>query len=314
MKELNLNYLFIFLFIAGCSHTKIPQKSELNSNEFISIVYTSQLNGQLKDCGCSHDPKGGLSAREKHYKNIQEIIPNMILLDSGASIFEGNNFKYPPKNKDEDLIEAKTLLSFHKKLGYAAQALGLEEIKYGQSTIENLLLESKIPGIASNINLDKNSPIKDHLEIDRNSKKIVIFSLISPRVLKNSNLKAIQPNEAITKQIKKYPADLYVILNNLEYTETLKLLSILSNTKTPVVILGSNSNNKSMLLQKKSNAIWIDSASSYQSYGIINLKIEKSNSKELQIILPKEPCKKGQSGYPELADACYFNLETRINP
>jgi 2',3'-cyclic-nucleotide 2'-phosphodiesterase (5'-nucleotidase family) len=271
----------------------------------LTLVYSTQLNGQLGDCGCNYDPKGGLEAREKYMKRLKEIAPDLIALDAGNSLFEGEDFKHPAKSNDQDMKDGKTLAEFQRKLGYAFQGIGKNEVKHGVGVLEQTLTGSKLVGLQSQIAKGAHNFEKFWL-LERAGKKILFLSVAPQKIFKASKYDALPPLKAVKELVAAHTPDLTVILNSLNYDESRKLAGELRNLPNSFVLLGSSFSSKTNFPQAdEGNVLWLDSASAYQSYGVLHLDLSG-----LKVGLPKAECKLGQSGIPELAQSCYGLVTT----
>jgi 2',3'-cyclic-nucleotide 2'-phosphodiesterase (5'-nucleotidase family) len=81
MKKL---FFLVFLFFSCENHEKI------------AIFYTSNMNGVLRDCGCSGENIGGMPRLKTALDSLRKIYPKNYLIDTGDHL---TSYPYPQKNK-----------------------------------------------------------------------------------------------------------------------------------------------------------------------------------------------------------------------
>jgi 2',3'-cyclic-nucleotide 2'-phosphodiesterase (5'-nucleotidase family) len=110
----------------------------------LTILYTGDVIGYLKDCGCKHNPAGGLSRRAWLLKQVNTAFPTVpkLLVDTG-------NFSDNPSEEGD--IRTKGLLEGMAKLGYQAANVGERDLTLGYDDFVQRTAGSPIKFISANV-------------------------------------------------------------------------------------------------------------------------------------------------------------------
>lgn len=301
MNKSVFNVFFLILsfsFLNSCSHapknvnpitglaaSNNKTREKLYDSESLILIYTNDLNGQTKDCGCPHYPRGGLEKRSTH---IHPFLGknNVLIIETGNSLFPSKNFSSNPLTEEEQTNTALQLLSFAEKHDYKAWNISPNELKFGVSKLQELSKKTSIPFINTNLisKKDNSKPFKEELNIVVKNKKVSIIGILNPMDAP-SGYRGLSPLKTINSFLKSNSnkSDILVVMSALSETENIKLSKALKNQNTQIVILGSSSGSKFPLARKtESNVIIGDAASLYQRYGLLKLNLEASLSSKNQ--------------------------------
>ncbi len=292
---LNLSLLVIsFSFLNFCSHTSknvnpitglAPSNNKTRENlydsESLILIYTNDLNGQTKDCGCPHYPRGGLEKRSTHLHPFINK-SNALILETGNSLFPSKTFSSNPLSEEEQTDNALKLLDFAKKHDYKAWNVSQNELKLGVSKLQELSKKTSIPFINSNLISKKDSsmPFIKEINFDVKNKKITVIGILNP-LDAPSGYNAQNPLKTINSFLKSNlnKSDIVIVMSGLSETENIKLSKSLKSHSPQIVILGSSSESKFPLARRgESNVIIGDAASLYQRYGLLKLNLAASLS------------------------------------
>jgi 2',3'-cyclic-nucleotide 2'-phosphodiesterase (5'-nucleotidase family) len=110
----------------------------------LSILYTGDVIGYLKDCGCKHNPAGGLSRRAWLLKQIDAAFPTVpkLLVDTG-------NFSDNPSEEGD--IRTKGLLEGMGRLGYQVANVGERDLSLGYDDFVQRTAGSPIKFVSANV-------------------------------------------------------------------------------------------------------------------------------------------------------------------
>jgi 2',3'-cyclic-nucleotide 2'-phosphodiesterase/3'-nucleotidase len=139
----------------------------------LAILYTSSLNGNLDGCECRGNPRAGLVKRAAWLRRAPEAV-DALLLDCGDLL-----------DVDPDDLLAGAILDTYAELGYAAVAVGDQELSVG---IRRLLeYRERCPLLASNLLLcpDDSTCVFFSPEprvMQRAGVRVGVFAVIDPQV------------------------------------------------------------------------------------------------------------------------------------
>jgi 2',3'-cyclic-nucleotide 2'-phosphodiesterase (5'-nucleotidase family) len=110
----------------------------------LTILYTGDVIGFVKDCGCKTNPAGGLSRRAWLLKQIDATFPTVpkLLVDTG-------NFSDNPSEEGD--IRTKGLLEGMGKLGYQVANVGERDLSLGFEDFLSRTSGSPIKFVSANV-------------------------------------------------------------------------------------------------------------------------------------------------------------------
>jgi 2',3'-cyclic-nucleotide 2'-phosphodiesterase (5'-nucleotidase family) len=186
----------------------------------LSILYTGDVIGFVKDCGCKMNPAGGLSRRAWLLKQIDATFPAVpkLLVDSG-------NFSDNPSEEGD--IRTKGLLEGMAKLGYQVANIGERDLSLGYDDFVKRTAGSPIRFVSANVvRQDTQAPAFAPfavVELKRSGKKplkVAVTGVVrySPVWLKagpeSTNLAIARPSDRLREVLPemKKSADVVVLL------------------------------------------------------------------------------------------------------
>ncbi len=129
-------FLFISFFLAVSSFPVSPA----DCGE-ITIVYTANSAGKLKECGCPGDPFGGYSERVTMIKQLRKKENPFLLLDAGnmTSIYGASSLKFT------------SILKMMNLMGYNAAGIGWLDTFHGIDSALRMEKVAKFPLLSATI-------------------------------------------------------------------------------------------------------------------------------------------------------------------
>lgn len=135
------------------------QPLDSNDQKQLTVIYTTNNNGYLSDCGCGEDPLGGLAKRKTLFELLRKRHGTVLFFDAG-DLFGA--FGYLPAQD--------TMVAYiYEQLGYDAINVGDQELINGIDFFFRHLVNRNLPLIATNLKL-KNG-------LERSIKKSAITSV-----------------------------------------------------------------------------------------------------------------------------------------
>ncbi|MCK4237045.1 MAG: bifunctional metallophosphatase/5'-nucleotidase, partial [Candidatus Krumholzibacteria bacterium] len=75
-------FLVSMLVFPACSHEK-KQRKDLISESSLTIIFSSDLLGKIRSCGCAIEDMGGLGRNATYVENMRRSVPNLIVVNVG---------------------------------------------------------------------------------------------------------------------------------------------------------------------------------------------------------------------------------------
>jgi hypothetical protein len=153
----------------GCTATKAPTPAAemaqpelspqerlrkmlpLRSSQDFGIVFTSSVQGNVKPCGCTAEPLGGVSRIAAVMDTLrQHYGEHLLFLDAGDLLFEHSQTR-PAVEACQDAARIELLLSTFKQMGIAHTIRGKRDLAGGESAYKNWMDEHQIHSAMSPI-------------------------------------------------------------------------------------------------------------------------------------------------------------------
>jgi hypothetical protein len=190
----------------------------------VTILYTGETHAMLYPCSCPKESDGGIARRAALLKQLKKKYPDALVLDSGGFTAGGLMDEYS-QNTDLDKERTKVNLKAMEMMGYAAAAIGDDELNFGENFFEGNTVLIKVPMLSCNLKADKVLPyvIKDVAGVKigitaataiQTRKKVEKFEVSEPKA---------KLGETIS-ELKKKGANIIVVLSHLSEAEESLLL------------------------------------------------------------------------------------------
>jgi len=123
MRLLSLHLLVLLLAGAGCAKNKGPAsegKTPADDARKATLLFTSDLWGQLEPCGCSADMRGGLDRAATFVAQERRKGPTL-LIDAGDALFD--SLSYRPDQEIQAKLKARAVAASLQAMGLSAKAV-----------------------------------------------------------------------------------------------------------------------------------------------------------------------------------------------
>ena len=206
----------------------------------ITILFTGQTHAMLYDCGCPHEPDGGLRRRATLVKQLRDANPDMLLVDSGG-FFAGGLLDEYTQNTELDKTRTEITLKAMKLMGYDALAIGDSEFNFGVDFLREEINRDNLSFVSANVRIDKVSPfmIKDIAGV-----RIGIIGLTNPSAKqKAGTISFADTAEALRGALsaaRKSGAELILLLANLGEEEDVRLINQVQGIDIAVIGYSAN--------------------------------------------------------------------------
>jgi 2',3'-cyclic-nucleotide 2'-phosphodiesterase (5'-nucleotidase family) len=272
--------LIFLIFIAGCLSPNLGTPPSSDPREVL-IVYTGNMLGELKPCGCAkEEDQGGIERRMQYIKDTRSKHSHFLLVDTG------DHFKEPTR---QGKLKAETLLIAMEKMQYDAVALGDRDIVYGPKFLKQ---RNQIPWMAGNLIIDQFEPIHSKVKVFSNGLKVGILAVADPGLFYDHiGLKLTNPKQTaqklITKMRETENPDLIVLLTHAERQVALGYLDL---DGVNVIINGHIVTEIDVIDLKpvrKNGKIFVQSSSRGQKMGELRIQFHPQGNKSLNHQLVK---------------------------
>lgn len=274
MIRLGFLVLATLLLVRCQNFSTHPTNSDILSNKSLTFSFASSRRLELKPCGCTTRPLGGLS---REWNALKDYHPYSF--SAGTSFFNSSELTYPVKltaEKKSTLInKTKTFFAALEKLNTLAISVSYEDMALGIETLQEFKKLTKIPLVASN--LTNNNPAQEDLifskyvELTVDGTQILVLSFTEglPHFPEINQFRVTPPEDALKKHLSS-KADLVIILSNLPMVKVKKLSALL---KKPHLFLGGAELEHSPYIDQISNkGLVINPIPSGRAVGVITLE------------------------------------------
>lgn len=217
--------LSVALFIAGACNRSVG--SPPGQAVPLTLIYTTMVQGEVKDCGCPHHVLGGLARRAQYVADLRAQGKTVLQVDAGDGFFPYTGAN--PTNSPRELEKAKVIARSLDRMEVDAVNVGQLDLGAGLEFLQNQLnAPYSLPLISSNL-LDKQKqqfPFPRHKIIERNGAKIGVFGLLqTPPIFLADRLEAKDPTAVAQEMISELRSkcDLIICLASLEFNAAAQL-------------------------------------------------------------------------------------------
>ncbi len=232
VRNLAIVTILLVCFLGGTfiyDYVRLPSKN-------ITIIYTSNLRGQIKPFAGSVDSKqydqvGGLAFIKGFIKKMSvpfNIDPdNVILLDTGDALFG---------TAEATLTMGEIPLKLMNKMGYDAMVIGNLEFEFGFEALKGFINSNQVPMLACNYKdiSTKENPFKSSIIINKGGVNIGIIGLGQDEISRNTrsdnilNLEVSDMKSSVQKtasSLKENGAEIIILLSHHSGIASLRNLS-----------------------------------------------------------------------------------------
>ena len=161
--------------IFGCSDQAIEQAD-------LSLYFTGTVNGYIEPCGCVAGQIGGIDRIAGFIEDGLEANPNSLFVETGDFISE--DYLLDEAVLRQLPLKAEAFFSAWSRLGCAAMAVGENDLlTLGVDTLKKLSAKYDIPLLCGNLTDKAGEQVfESYVIVERNGKRIGIFSLLAPEL------------------------------------------------------------------------------------------------------------------------------------
>ena len=273
-------YLFVLgVFLASCSST-VPRHPDFfwseSEKESLTIFYTRDRKLELRPCGCTINPMGGI---EREWKLLSDW-KNKLKRSHHLAFAGGRTFlpEGATKNSLKGFRPATPFLArAYKKLGYSAIFPATEDFHYGWKHINSLQKASDLPWVTTNIHRkNTNEPaFREFVGFQYGKTKVVAISLMGPGKFLPEGFVVKDPRETLAKLMKKSywdGATLLVVVTNLSRRQMDELVRDFPRIN---VVLGGDKTNYLSMDQGNRNTVFLTTKDQGKQVGAVTVALRE---------------------------------------
>lgn len=197
----------------------------------LGVLHTSNVAGELEDCGCNINPLGGLARRVHWVQTHRHLWDEVLLLDTG-DLFTDGNILDAPGGADHEQVSARgaLLVDAYNQMGCNGIALGDRDLLLGAKALKEMAARAKFPFLALNVTHTKTGlPLFENTVpiVEFDGKKFALYGLVSNKTPNSSRIEergeflVSDPYAALKKALdeNQSKADLSIVMGHLRAGE-----------------------------------------------------------------------------------------------
>ena len=186
-------------------------------SEKLTVVFSGDMRGELKNCRCPKDDFGGLNRRSMYISEVREEVGEVLLLDVGDVL------PLLTSDVDKDKIAHSSFISFKAMdiMGYDVMNVGESDLVLGEVSLVEETGETAFTLISANI-VDKytGKPFFEPyvVKVMKNGLRVGILGLVNERYVLNSDRLEIVPSKDVASKYipeLKSKSDIVIVLGHL---------------------------------------------------------------------------------------------------
>lgn len=135
---------------SGCAKKEREEKGTVRT-ERLTIIFSSDLLGKVRSCGCTVEDMGGLGRRASYTENVRKSVRNLLVLDAGDAF--GLELSYSQ-------AEAELTFDTYELLGLDVFTPGEIDFIFGLDFLKRLAEQVTFDIVAANlVDTETNEPI-----------------------------------------------------------------------------------------------------------------------------------------------------------
>ena len=293
MKAKILSCALLLLFLS-CTKKEKPWNQALETETLaddLTIIYSSNVVGELEPCGCIRNPVGGIVRKAQFFENLEkEKKAHLLYFDTGDLFFKSVQVQGFLENQWK--VQAEILMETYSTLPVTAITVGEKDFALGRDFLMEGLQKYHIPVVSSNI-IDSLSgkPLFQEYKIEEwNGHKIGVFALSDPEYftsLPQTLIITIQDPTSVAKKMlqffRKNKIDHVILLSHLGLAQDVRLALNISGID---IIISGHSEDLLRDVRKVKNTLIVQAGHQGHYVGQFDLSLGKDMKKFKHKIVP----------------------------
>lgn len=252
---------------------KVPEPAEFARDQkrpLFRLAFASRVGGEVADCGCAVNPKGGAD-RRLNYMIEQSGVKDqgdLLTVDAGNALFP--NARLDKGQAEDQKVRAAFILRTSSLMGVRVMNVGQLDLAAGTDFLKAHAKTNGMTLVSSNLVDEKGIPLfypEARLALGADI-KVAILGLSAGGQLPD-DVKALDPAETFRKRLPTIPADhLIVVLSDLGRGADERLAK---ETTRPMVIIGARDVNSLDAPRHVGHSILVQPQIQGQQWGLLTV-------------------------------------------
>lgn len=219
----------IIISLLGCITVSGPGCSRfINKMTDMTIVYSSDILGELDNCGCSEGQFGGLPRKATALDVIRQAAPHAVHLDAGNLFFQ----KAPQNDieRSQMLMKSEYIVKCYNTMGCEALNIGQTDLLLGLDALQQLQNQALFPFVSSNIfHRATGKPVfKQSIIHQVDGLKVAILGVCPPDTPHAESIVIADPADAVREALKtiESKSDMTILLSTCGMETDKKLAAL----------------------------------------------------------------------------------------
>lgn len=279
----------VSILLSSCAHhasysgEKIPAEAQAASLEltpesvakekkgsWVRVAFSSRVGGEVAQCGCSVNPKGGVDRRLNFLRAEKKAS------DSPLLVVDAGNALFPAELLDRGQAEfqrrrAQGIFKAHALMGVVAQNVGYLDVTAGLDFLRNQAAEAKVPLVSTNLLTSDGKPaFQSRIRVPLPEGGFVsVLGLSAGSRFADVGLTVADPQMSLKSALKEIPEEeLVIVLSDLGQVLDEEVSGQLSR---PTVWIGSRDLNSLESPLHRGKALLVRAQIQGQQWGLVSL-------------------------------------------
>lgn len=220
---------FLIISLIGCvAFSGLGCSRFINKMTNMTVVYSSDILGELDNCGCSEGQFGGLPRKAAALDVIRKSVTHALHLDAGNLFFQ----KAPQNDieRSQMVLKSEYIVKSYNTMGCDAFNIGPADLLLGLDVLQQLQHQALFPFVSSNIFYRvTGEPVFKQYSICRfDGLKVAILGVCPPDAPHEESIGIADPAAAVREALKtiENQSDVTILLSTCGM-ETDKKLAVL---------------------------------------------------------------------------------------
>lgn len=253
-----------------------PALADVRQSQQVLIGFSGGEIGETDNCGCAHNPLGGLARKVQWLRQATEGRKNTLILETGGLLVTA--VPRQQEREGEALARADVFLHAMAKAGYAGLNVGAHELAFGLADLRRVAKARGIPLLSANIFDQKGQPAFTRKLVKQvGPLKIGVFGLISNQppdfghIVTEQGLQlqpATQTAQLLVQELRAEGCDVVILLSQLTRVE---VDGLMGQVKGIDLVLGSNAMDLTQQLVTSGEGYFADTYTKGKYVGLITI-------------------------------------------
>ncbi|MBI2877757.1 MAG: bifunctional metallophosphatase/5'-nucleotidase [Candidatus Tectomicrobia bacterium] len=134
-----------FMIFGICLLAAVPMIEATEAPRSLTILYTSNVQGNLDPCGCAKEQLGDIPTRAAVLRSLRAREKNVLVVDSGDAFSDGSLFNTFDRARRDLIVEAMS------HMGYNYLNVGDTELGFNRSILQEIQEKARFMLLSANI-------------------------------------------------------------------------------------------------------------------------------------------------------------------